>query len=203
MRKLSMIYENPVDNFLYIYVEILAPYMNKYNITPNMITTLGNISWICGAYLIYNDKFTYGSLLFATSYYFDCLDGYVARKYNQTSIFGDYYDHISDVCKAITYMLLLYYKNCILFKKLSPLIILFTFFIVLHLYYQEKFHDKKKDSPALAVLDNLIPHYFQTKTDSETRKWLTMTRWVGSGTWNLVFCLIIIYFGFSETTREK
>ena len=39
MRKLSMIYENPVDNFLYIYVEILAPYMNKYNITPNMITT--------------------------------------------------------------------------------------------------------------------------------------------------------------------
>ena len=43
MRKLSVKYENPIDNIIYLYVEPLAPYMHKYNITPNMITTFGNI----------------------------------------------------------------------------------------------------------------------------------------------------------------
>ena len=30
----------------------------------------------------------------------DCLDGFYARKYNMTSQFGDYLDHLSDVFKT-------------------------------------------------------------------------------------------------------
>ena len=104
MRKLSVKYENPIDNIIYLYVEPLAPYMHKYNITPNMITTFGNISWVYGLYLLYNHEYVYSALLFGLSYYFDCLDGYVARKYDLISIFGDYYDHISDVTKGFSYL---------------------------------------------------------------------------------------------------
>ncbi len=204
MRKLSTKYENPIDNFLYIYVEILAPYMNKLNISPNMITTLGNICWIYGCYLVYKDNnFLFGGLLFAVSYFFDCLDGYVARKYKQISIFGDYYDHISDVTRAITFTLLLYYKNKKLFMKLMPIIILLSIPLCMHLYLQEKIHGKKNDSPTLSLIEKIVPPYFKTYTVSDTKKLLTFTRWGGGGTWNLLFSLFIIYFGFHKTTKKK
>jgi phosphatidylglycerophosphate synthase len=203
MRKLSIKYENPVDNFIYIFVEKMAPYMNKFNITPNMITTLGNVCWIYAAYLVYNNEFIFGSLFFGLCYYFDCLDGYVARKYNQLSLFGDYYDHISDAVKGISFMLLLYYKNKNLFIKLIPLIIIFSMLTTLHLSYQEKLHNKKKDSPTLSFLHSLIPDYFRTNDKNKIKKRLSFTKFFGTGSWNLGICIIIIFYEFSKTTRKK
>ena len=39
-------------------------------------------------------------------YYFDCIDGPMARKYNMVTVFGDYYDHGTDI---ICFTLVNYY----------------------------------------------------------------------------------------------
>ena len=203
MRKLNIKYENPIDNFIYIFVEQMAPYMNEFNISPNMITTIGNMSWIYGIYLIYNDEFYFGSLFFALSYYFDCLDGYVARKYNKLSIFGDYYDHISDMIKGFSYIFILFYKNSKLFFKFIPLIIIFSILVTIHLSYQEKLYNKKNNSPTLTFLHNFVPEFLQTNNKNNIKKRLSFTRFFGTGTWNLLLSLIIIYFGFSKKNNTK
>ena len=203
MRKLSIKHENPFDNIIYVFVEILAPYMYKYNVTPNMITTLGNLSWIYGLYLLYDNEYIFSAILFALGYYFDCLDGYVARKYNQLSIFGDYYDHISDLTKGFCYLYTLYYLNSSLFLTIFPLIMIFSFLLILHLSYQEKLYNKKNNSPTLSSLNNLIPAYLQTNNIVNIKKRLEITKFFGTGTFNLLICCLIIYIGYSKDEDKK
>jgi phosphatidylglycerophosphate synthase len=198
MRKLSVKYENPIDNIIYLFVEPLAPYMYKWNITPNMITTLGNISWVYGLYLLYNHEYVYSALLFGLSYYFDCLDGYVARKYHLISIFGDYYDHISDVTKGCSYLFMLYYLNKDLLIHFLPIIILGLFLSMVHLYYQEKLHNKNNDSPTLSSLSNLIPNILTTKNQNRLKKRLKFTKYFGTGTSNFFMFLLILLFGYKH-----
>ena len=40
----------------------------------------------------------------------DFFDGYIARKYNQVTQFGDYFDHISDIFYFISMIIILSYK---------------------------------------------------------------------------------------------
>jgi len=46
--------------------------------------------------------------LYFIGYYFDCADGNFARTYNISTIWGDYYDHISDLIKFSIFIYLLY-----------------------------------------------------------------------------------------------
>ena len=46
MRKISYVYENPLDNFLIQLSEDACPYVYSVGFTPNMITTLSNITCI-------------------------------------------------------------------------------------------------------------------------------------------------------------
>ena len=62
-------------------------------------------------YNIYKNKYIIGTILWFLSYYFDCADGKMARKFKMISKFGDIYDHTSDIIKH----LLLFY---VLYKKL-------------------------------------------------------------------------------------
>jgi phosphatidylglycerophosphate synthase len=122
MRKINSNLENPFDNAIYIIVEYLAPYAHKFGFTPNMITTSSNLFTIIAIYYLLNYYFVVAAILYLISYMFDCLDGYVARKYNMVSIFGDYYDHISDAVKLIAYLGTLYLINCSNFFVASFLI---------------------------------------------------------------------------------
>ena len=101
MRKLPSSLENPIDNFIYIGVEYLSPIVYKMGLTPNMITTLGNIFTVLFVVFFLKKQYELSALSFLVSYYFDCLDGYVARSYNMVTVFGDYYDHISDSIRII------------------------------------------------------------------------------------------------------
>ena len=44
------------------------------------------------------------AILYLTRYIFDCIDGFYARKYNMTTVFGDWYDHISDILINLIYI---------------------------------------------------------------------------------------------------
>ena len=65
-------------------------------------------------------------VLFLVAYLFDCVDGYMARRYDQMSVFGDYYDHISDIVKmlAIAAVFLCRYSFVALIPVLLVMVVL-------------------------------------------------------------------------------
>lgn len=83
------------------------PMWKAIKFTPNILTTLGMIcSGLC---LYFYHKKSYWSLLFLLlRIYFDYADGMMARKYNQRTKFGDYYDHVVDISFTIVFCILTY-----------------------------------------------------------------------------------------------
>jgi phosphatidylglycerophosphate synthase len=70
-------------------------------IHPNLITLMGFLSVILG-YLMRNFKYGHFYMGIATFLYmnFDALDGMHARRIKQTSVIGEYFDHLIDLCNA-------------------------------------------------------------------------------------------------------
>jgi len=148
VNKISDNLDNPIDTFLYKIIDLHLEFYYKNNFTPNKITTLSLISGLLSGYAFYKDQYMISALLFLLSYYFDCVDGKFARKYNMVTKFGDIYDHISDVTKVGVLVLLMYYnsKNKLdnKFKKvIIPGIILYIL-LTLFLECQEKIYDKNE-----------------------------------------------------------
>lgn len=78
---------------------VVAPTVDFWHwlgFTPNGLTTLGCASSLASLYYYNADEKAkaFGAMLLRQ--YFDYADGILARKYKQTSPFGDYYDHIND-----------------------------------------------------------------------------------------------------------
>ena len=84
----------------------------KKNLTPNYLTTCSFISQLVSIYFLYHKyKFCY-SFFYILGYYFDCIDGPMARKYDMVTTFGDWYDHVTDIfCFIVTnYLYVTKYK---------------------------------------------------------------------------------------------
>ena len=128
MRKIGAEYENFIDNYLIDICEYMSSYIHKLGITPNIITTMSLICGLSASALLYNKHYYSACVLWIISYYLDNLDGYIARKYNQTSKIGDYYDHIADLIKFLTALFVLYKLNSHKFYEVS--IVLFIFLII-------------------------------------------------------------------------
>ena len=75
-------------------------------VTPNMITGLSLLLGISSGVSMYYDKYKLAALLNFLAYFFDCVDGHLARKFDMVTVFGDYFDHYSDLVKfgIILYM---------------------------------------------------------------------------------------------------
>ena len=79
------------------FVYTTVPFWHAINITPNVLTTFGLISSIACVYFVHRRNTVLSIVFLLLRMYFDYADGIKARKYNQTSKFGDWYDHIVDV----------------------------------------------------------------------------------------------------------
>ena len=192
MRKIPEEYENPIDNVFYIFVIILAPFLNKLGITPNMVTTAGNIFFIIALYFIYKQQnLILCIILILLSYYSDCLDGYIARKYNMTTIIGDYYDHISDNVRLLILFYILYRINPKLFLNWVPFILLFIIAISIHFFYQENLFNKKNSSPTLTFLTKIYSYHLNTSKKSAIKA-LKYTKYFGSGSFIIFICIFIL-----------
>lgn len=187
MRKLPPHLECPMDNLVYIPVENAAPVFHKYGITPNQITTLSNVFGIGAAYSIYNRRFGLGALCFALAYMFDCLDGYVARKYNMVTKFGDMYDHVSDIFKIIITLLALYSVNSKRFSLIFPIYVVLFLCQLVHFGCQEQFYDE----PESETLDLLIP----LCPAKNLEDWMEYTRYFGCGTSMAFLFFVILFYG--------
>lgn len=188
MRKIEAEHENPFDNLLYLIVETITPTLYKWNFTPNIITSLSLITTIISLYYFDKKQNNLGILFLIISYFFDCEDGYFARKYNMVTEYGDYYDHLTDFFLTIGLIYQLYkqnsYKN---FKIKFGIFVLFSSLMMVHFGCQEH-HYKNNESPSLAY----------SKYFCLNKKWIKYTKFFGSGTLMFIMCCLF-YFEFGKT----
>jgi len=98
----------------------------KLKITPNMVTTLTLVMSFIISWALFNDKYYLAVSLFLLRQILDSTDGYIARKYNLKSKFGEKYDNFSDMLN-MTFMLgILIYKGRKLIMKNKSLFILIS-----------------------------------------------------------------------------
>jgi len=194
VNKIPQDLDNPIDNIINNHVDTQLDLFKRLKLTPNMITTISLILGLSSAYSIYKDSYIIGAILWFLSYYFDCADGKMARKFKMTSKFGDLYDHSSDILKHIIIFYILYNKfNEYESKeiKYTTILILFVIFLltVCQIGCQEKLTkeitQKKTDSPTLEIAEQFV------FTDCKTQ--MKYTRYFGSATIILYVCILMLY----------
>ena len=186
--KLPHYYDDPVDLFYKRYIDIINPHFKAAGMTPNMITSISLAFGLLACYLYYKSYYIFAALAYIVSYFFDTMDGYFARMYDMGSVFGSYYDSISDNAVALL-LLFLFYKNPNISGRVKLAIILvlviFAFGTAYHMSCQEKYVKKTNEkhvSEGLAFLDKI------QCSDSENMRY---SRFFGSGVTALVMALTI------------
>jgi len=185
MSKLTTDIENPIDNVLVAGVELMSGPLHCMGVTPNMLTTLSLAAGLGSAYALNERRYDVAAALTALAYFLDCADGYMARKYNQVTEFGDWYDHVSDIFKQLLLMIVMYKLDKRKFYRVLPIIALFALLQCIHIGCQEKVYGKG-DSVSLSVSKKLCP--------GNHNKNIKYTRYVGTGTFASVLVLCILYF---------
>ena len=138
-RKIPIIHENPIDNYIILLCDYCINFCIKYNITPNNITiTRIILSFIIYIYLYYSSYKYIPICGIGLFYFMDCLDGHLARLSNQVTILGDYLDHCADIFFYFNFLIFIlfktyYYKYYIIFG-----FIILTYFALIHLSLQQQ-----------------------------------------------------------------
>lgn len=193
MRKLPTDYENPFDNYLLDIADNTIPYFYNIGMVPNSVTTLSNIACILVIILLLNAKYYWAAFFLIVSYFFDCADGHMARTYKLTTVFGDYYDHISDITKIILVMITLYYIDSNKFNQILPILIVVYIGVAIHMGCQELMY-KSDESESLSFLKNLCP--IEKNDETMLTKVIKSTRFFGCGTVYATLALCVIYYNF-------
>lgn len=191
-RKIHPDFENPIDNILIQLCDDWVPIFKKRNWTPNQITTLSNIMSLLGLLAMYT-KSAYTFIVFSSlGYFLDCMDGHFARKYDQCSVLGDYYDHVSDwiLISIFGWLHFQFFGHVYNFSTVSG-IILITLTITLvglmikHMGCQELCHDCKPDHQSGSI------GWLKSFACKEQIIW---TRFFGVGTAFTYFYGLTFYF---------
>lgn len=193
MRKLPTDYENPFDNYLLDIADNTIPHFYNVGMVPNTVTTLSNITCILVIILLLNAKYYWAAFFLIVSYFFDCADGHMARTYKLTSVFGDYYDHVSDVIKVTLVMITLYYIDSQKFNQILPVLIVVYIGVAIHMGCQELMY-KSDESESLSLLKNLCP--IESGDETMLKKVIKSTRFFGCGTVYATLALCVIYYNF-------
>ena len=122
--------------------DLLNPIFHKFGFKPNHITLLSTISTLYAVYCFHKGKKECYFFYFL-GYLFDAMDGRMARKYNQGSIFGMLFDMVSDNITNIPMVLIFLCKTiesirnptCSSYKKLLILLFILIFTFLLSVQY--------------------------------------------------------------------
>jgi len=192
VNKIDSIYECPFDVYLLKFIDSHLDFYYNNGLTPNIITTIGIILGLLSMYFILNSNYKTASFLFLIAYYFDCVDGKLARKYNLQTTFGDYYDHFGDVFKIVIILYALHKTNSNKFNEIKYLLIILALLMIIHLGYQEVIYDQN-ESPTLS-----FSRYVANK-DNNPENTIQFTKYCGCGTF--VFILFIIIFTWEDKKK--
>uniref|UniRef100_A0A6C0KSL6 CDP-alcohol phosphatidyltransferase n=1 Tax=viral metagenome TaxID=1070528 RepID=A0A6C0KSL6_9ZZZZ len=184
--KINNEYQNPIDIGLLYFCRAVDQPLHAMGVTPNMITLFGLIIGIMSIYFLIHKHYLIAVLLLWFTYFTDCLDGYMARKYNQTSKLGDYLDHFRDqfVILCIVILMTLHIKE---FKYRLLFVFVITISAILMLSQlgcQEKLAEYNDHNECLGFLKKLCP--------GNAEENIKLTRWCGCGTFYLILSIFIV-----------
>ena len=182
-RKIIREYTNDIDNVLIDFANYISPFFRRYSFfTPNVFTTISLVVSLVGLYCIYKQNYKIGAILIFIGYFFDCMDGNYARKYDMVTSFGDWYDHIADLSKFILLIIIILKSK--LNKKTKHIFIIFfainALLACIHFGCQEQFYEKEG---VLIYLTKLCPR-------KEDIKWI---RYFGSGN-SMTMVSLFVFF---------
>ena len=185
MRKLPVKYENPIDNFLYLFVPSQSKYMEC--LTPNHITTVSLIFGLLSIYCLYKNKYVYSAIAFFISYFYDCVDGFHARRLNMETTFGDWYDHTTDIVVSVILTIMILFKIKKYKRTFVISLIVLSIGLCLHMGCQQKFYGGSENESL-----NMLP------TVCKNKRSIHLTKIFGSGTIVLFYVIAILYLGYDN-----
>lgn len=185
--KLHSSVENPFDKELRCCYDSICEFCYDNDFTPNHITTMSLICGVVCCYTLYKQIKYAPAIFYFLFYFFDCVDGYYARKYDMVTEFGDYYDHVKDMSINLTIIYILYlqrrYEGILLF-------VLLLLLSMVHLGCQENLFSYSnpdfEHSATLSSCKMLCPLEIDGIHDG-----IMISKYIGTGT--LTF-FIILYF---------
>ena len=118
MRKIERIKENPIDDILICIADALCPIFYETGHTANLITLYSALSGAVAVYGMYNYDVSTFLVAWTVSYFFDCMDGHFARKYDMVSQLGDLLDHVKDILLWLSVFIILFKKFTVPFSYL-------------------------------------------------------------------------------------
>ncbi len=183
MRKINSSMENPFDDIILGSCDGQLEILYRMGFTPNLLTLIGVIFRIWSIWSLFNGNklfFLIGGII---GYYFDCLDGHFARRYDMCTQFGDIFDHLSDTLFQVGILYYLLVKSKLPHSKFFiPIVILYVCFALLlfcHMGCQQQ-HTELDFSESLDHLQHLCPD----------KEWIYWTRYFGCGT-AMIFSLAL------------
>ncbi len=192
VNKLEEQYECPFDKYLCKFIDGHLHVYYKLGLTPNMITTIGLLFGIFTAYQILKGNYLMAAILWIFSYYFDCVDGKLARKYNMITKFGDLYDHICDVIRytIVLFALIKSNRKKTTTKQWSYLSIIIVLLLLsfVHMGYQERIYNKPHESGWLNMCSMLVSR------DTNPTQTIQFTKYFGCGNIILGIAILIIFW---------
>jgi phosphatidylglycerophosphate synthase len=185
VNKINNNIDNPFDIILYNIIDCQLELFYNLHLTPNSLTTISLIFGILAAYYFYKNNFNLAAILFLISYYFDCADGKLARKYNMTSKFGDLYDHYSDYFKFGLLFVLMYLKSKQKTKKIIIPTIIMAVLVMIFYECQEKIYDKHESKSVISI--NII-------NKNNCKKYIHILKYFAPGTFILYITGLILFW---------
>ena len=161
--KIKLEYHGIIEQIIFTYfTHPIIDWAKNNNYTPNHLTSLSFIfQGISLFFLNLNYLYTY-TFLYLIGYYFDCIDGPMARKHNMVTVFGDWYDHTTDIfCFIIANYLYIFKYNLL---ENSFIVASYLFFLIALVGYigcqetifNKEIEDKKKKSGSLYLTTLLV-----------------------------------------------
>lgn len=177
--------ENPIDLLISKIASPLADYLIGLGFTPNHVTFFSFTFGVLSIVGFWRRHMFLAMLCYLIGYVFDCTDGVMARRYHMESVFGDIFDHFTDVIVWLLLITLILtrvkqYQMTFIWPLIIELVLLATN------YYQLACQEK-------LVASQYIPIYGVNGEVCKNVEWLKWTRFGGTGTLT-VWHLFLIWF---------
>lgn len=180
--------ECPTDVLMNEIADMLSPTFKKLGFTPNQITSLSLIFGILAVLALWKKRIIAFAVLYIISYFFDCMDGYYARKYKMTSEIGDWYDHIKDIIVGLLVfaVILIRYKCSVkMWVLISVFMLVFTILLGMFVGCHAKVYKEGNST-------NFLKAFCPGKTREENIKSMQYLKYFGTGTWTMILIIIVV-----------
>ena len=147
----------------YLSIPVVDYARNKLNLTPNHMTLVSYLGGIMAIYCLIHGYLICYSMGVIIAVVFDYYDGIMARRYNMETVFGDIFDHYTDVFTFVGIFIVLLYNYKM--YKYPLMVIFYTLYILLvslEIACMERVYDERTnrnvDAPTLRMAKETCPN---------------------------------------------